>query len=197
MRLLAKDPPFLFILFIGLFSWTVTHIVNRALEKPIIEYEQSTPVNASDLIACKDENAIKSKVDTLTVTRFQVTNISQNSLFHDLTFLVVAKGGDIHGVRMRAVSPSVSGDTPEVCYRSHAEFSKVSIHPRASFMLDIGSDEKTRLSIHLKESSMPINLVSNNLETFMIKNEYYILLIFLLIAVIGIIWYLKVIIKLM
>jgi hypothetical protein len=186
MKLLSKDPPFLFMILIGAMSWTVTHIVSRTLEKPIIEYVESSPDNMTDLIPCGDKPSSKSSK----IVRFEITNISQKKKFTKMEFLIVAKNGSIYGVRMRAVAPAVSGETSEKCYPTHAEFVDMSLHPGASFQLDVGADAGTELSLRLKSSLTPVNLVSKNLETWMIMYEARILLVFLLIVAVGVIWFL-------
>jgi hypothetical protein len=69
MKLLSQDPPFLFMILIWAMSWTATHIASRTLEKPIIEYVESSPGNMTDLIPCGDKPPSKSSK----IVRFEIT----------------------------------------------------------------------------------------------------------------------------
>ncbi|WP_144395520.1 hypothetical protein [Pleionea sediminis] len=166
------EPTYLIVIGVSVISWIITHIVDRTLEKPILEYRVISVDSVKDLVSCEDN--LKPK--EVEVTRYIVKNLSINKLLEKVSLMVRADVGKIFSVRMRAVEPAVSADTPEKCYLTHAEFYNMKFHPGAAFLLDIQASTGAKLSLRLQESSTPINLTKTNYETCIVKYETEILL---------------------
>ena len=187
--LTQKEPPFIFLILLASFSWATSHVVTRTIEKPIIEIQSSSGCNIpKDIIHCQDDNFERKK--NLKLTKFLLTNISKDQLFEKLSFLVTPKDGKIYGVRIRARSPAVPGDTPETCSSKYGLFANVTLHPGWQFEIDIVTDSNTDLDVRLNSAPKAVNLTESNIETWLVRNESFVLISFIIIISISAIVYL-------
>ncbi|NQU81720.1 MAG: hypothetical protein HQ543_09400 [Bacteroidetes bacterium] len=178
--LTQKEPPFIFMILIASFSWAISHVVTRTIEKPIIEIQSRIVSNIpKDIILCQNDKLDGKK--NLKLTQFLLTNISKDQLFEKLSFLITPKDGKIYGVRIRARSPAVSGDTPETCSSKYGLFANVTLHPGWQFEIDIVTDRNTNLDVRLNSAPKAVNITESNIETWLVRNESSVLILFIII----------------
>ena len=178
--LTQKEPPFIFMILLASFTWTTSHVVSRTIEKPIIEVRSIIgSIIPKDIIPCLD--GMIDEKHNLELHKFLLTNISKDRLFEKLSFLVTPNDGKIYGVRIRARSPAVSGDTPETCSPEHGLFANVTLHPGWQFEIDIVTDRDSDLDLRLNSASKAVNLTESNIETWLVRNESSVLVSFLII----------------
>ncbi len=92
--LTQKEPPFIFMILLASFSWAISHVVTRTIEKPIIEIQSSSGSNIpKDILPC--QNDVLDGKKNLKLTKFLLTNISKDQLFEKLSFLVTPQDGKI------------------------------------------------------------------------------------------------------
>lgn len=176
--------PFILAILLALIGWSMTHIVDRSLEDPIIEY------------SIKKKEVIENQMN-LTYT---LQNISRNKMFRYIEFIFKLSSSsnakfveaDCH---ITVCPPLEIKEEPE----SGIDVYKILVkefHPNCDFSVDLVISDKSIPALviqtyasdpHLEYDKQPgtqaIRLVKKNIETYLIKNETKIFVIFLLICI--------------
>ena len=184
--------PYLLTMLFALIGWTLTHIADRLLQSPIIEYRVEEQQDNNDR--------------TVSLT---LTNISKDKLFKDVQFdwLIqdINKGKFIRDSSYLTEFPPMTLQTTEETEEDHVRFTIKEFHPSWKLQLTskvLGSalptlHFSTMSNIQEKNPTVePIFLIDASFETFLVKNEleilfYLLLLWFLLIMAYIILFFSK------
>lgn len=137
-------------------GWSVVHLVDRLLSAPIIEMYLSEPA-----------------ASTMTL---RLTNLTHDTVFRDLDLLLTApEDGHIRHFAIVPVQPASEGQEPATTAGRSAEFKFPELQPGGTFYVEAIFDGAMKPSIRILLPSGPIRVVSPSLETFILKNETWIL----------------------
>lgn len=180
-KLSAKEIPFLLTLLFAASGWSMTHLVDRVVSSPTIEYKTEVEYTKTQ----------KNFVVTL-------TNLSRQ-YFKGLKFEITEIGADIRligkpGRENLAPAWTFTTDAnPSITNKSVA-YMVDQFHPDWRIKISIGFEGIGLPKFYLKETGndQPVRLVESGLETFFAKNEACILfLLGFMWSGLAVIWLIK------
>jgi hypothetical protein len=184
----SEKMPYLLTLLFALAGWTVVHIVDRLSQSPIIEYS-----------VCESRN------DGHTVYELTIINISQRTLFKNLRFDWMmkdsAKAKFIDGKSFLFSFPPMLGDyTPQTLPRQ-VSFTLLDFQPHGKVSLRTETSGATECDLYVSFVSSednpndivaadgPLMLLRASPTTFILKYEFSILIISLVVWSVCIVLY--------
>jgi len=175
----SENMPFFITAIIAILGWSLTHIVDRLIKSPIIEYK---------IIERIEGKQIKSV--------YQFTNITRDRLFKNIEFQLLLDNPStgnffIEDECFLQIPPPLNIKGKEKKGLSYFNFRVDALHPNCSIraVVKISGDNKPTVHFITYENkdnkTQPIMLVSNSFDTYLIKNELelikYLILIWLFI----------------
>ncbi len=164
---------FIPLIFAGL-SWVITHMVDRVLDQPVLIYEENQSVpHKNMMLSCQvvmDKNASAQRFT------YHIENLTSNTLFKDVSLIINAQQGVIYGSHISAIAPAMVSEKENTCNKNSAVFHNITAQPGDRFIIEILGSKETELEVRLGENSDPIRLSSQSLNTFLVKNEGWVLL---------------------
>lgn len=165
--------PFVVTLAVAIAGWSATHIVDRVTGSPTLEF------NASEPVAASNSSVSDSKTQTI-----QLTNLTRATTFKDLTVILVARGNTRIIDEMTEIlprPPAFEGDEPWKYQGGMARYTIPRMHPGWTFAVRVGYTGNSPPVLRL-ESPDTVYSTSPNWETFVVRNELWIL------SAIALIW---------
>lgn len=167
-----KEFPYLLTILFVLVGWSFTHVVNRLLQSPTLEYK------------------IRESREKANSLSYEIENITRDKLFKDLTFLLLFDGPakeKLIKADLVVLPPArISGEVklPPVVEAEYAKFFVPEFHPNwrmaLKVELKVGLSEKEYPRLRFSTGDdKPIRLVPASFETFLVKHEFSIILILL------------------
>jgi hypothetical protein len=157
--------PYLLTLLVGLIGWGLTHIVDRLIGSPIIEYSIS-----------KDQNQ-----DTLQLA-YEIHNINRSKKFNDVDFLLRTDVPTNKFIQAHyRINPPMKIDETNDKFYYDSSFYEARIkqfQPDFCFKIIIKKLGKEVTPLRISSAS-PVKLTESCWETYLLKNEFH--LIFFLI----------------
>lgn len=173
---MRKEPPFIILILFAIISWSVTHIVNRTIERPLLEIQEIkiTEISSADLAnrlqKCSSADILENEKTFL--KSYQLSNISRDNLFRDIALIIKETRGTIYGMRVVSVPPTMAGDTKPVCTSDNAVYlQEITLHPMGKLSIEILSRTEKQPDFYLESANSPVGLVMSNLETWLVKHE--------------------------
>jgi hypothetical protein len=172
--------PYLLTILIALSGWTLNHLVDRLLLSPIIEYSEHTDT-------CPKQ------------VSYTFRNLSRDKVFSDLTlhFLIREKReGEFvtDQCKVLNIPPSYRRDEP-VKTKDSFSIGLPEFHPGWLIIIQLTLSENVKPTLHfstVKDGNQeiePVLLMEAGLETFLVKNEFQIMILLLGLWIILIIIY--------
>jgi hypothetical protein len=167
----ATEAPFLLASLIALAAWAGTHVVDRALESPLIEYSYDWIEGPSfPLLPCKPDGAAPKYY-----LRINVRNLSRNARFNnlELAFRIPDKsGGAITGIHIETVPPAVPNrQSVGRCGAAYALFSDLNFQPKTEFHLLLGLSARRLPVAHLWKAGEAVYFREGDIETILVRYE--------------------------
>lgn len=162
---IKKFPYLVTILFLSI-GWGLTHIVDRILQSPIIEYKLTVKECSKDW----------------KILSYLITNISRDKSFQGLKFSLVLedskKGRFLSIIGPKLYPPiweSKSGEKPHL-EPEYVEFDVKELQPNSKVGVEIKLSGDYYPDLRFSSENQTIILLKANCETFLVKNEFYIIL---------------------
>lgn len=169
----VSESPFILGLLLAFIAWGVTHIIDRTLESPILEYSVSSKSQKTEeLIKCESEKM--EQVVAPHVSYYTIRNLSRDSLFTNVSLALRIPSDSkakFIGIRIKASAPAIAGSHSGECGTDYVSFKTITFHPRWKFVLVVATSEKVTPHVYLSKSDKAILLQKGNIETFLIRNE--------------------------
>jgi hypothetical protein len=206
--LFAREAPYVATLFVGLVAWILTHLAERLVQTPILDYEwmrqelSSQDKTDSRIFPPKDPNVTSEEVHK---DVFRVTNISQSARFRKITFYLDFPSNSPSQDQMRFAWTSYN--LPAVprtkaaadkkselasCDPKLAWYPVQELHPGWSVDLICyhTGEAKPGLGFNTDDVESAVRLLEKGCSTSLVRNESVILLWLLIVSVILMIAYL-------
>lgn len=182
--------PFILAILIALIGWSLTHIISRSLQDPIIEY------------SIKKEEYKNNKRNII----YEIENISRNKMFRYIEFIFqLNNSSDVifleSECRIRACPPLETKEE-SVTEKNVFKILIKEFHPDCKFSVDLLISGETipdlvfstyradpNLAYQKEPGDQAIRLVKASFETFLIKNETKIIVVFILLWILLAIFY--------
>lgn len=174
--LIADKAPLGFVALAGFVAWGVTHIVDRVVESPTLEYKCSV----------KEAAVGKRHVTCL------VRNLSRDKVFTGLHLIVrlpEGSAGTLTDPKIEWLGPTHPGSQgrPPEAYGSSAEYLIPALLPDASAGLHASLSAVSRVEFRMwAEGNGAVRCVNSNWATWVVRNEIAIMLTLLVLAVLAI-----------
>ena len=159
LRASDKAPYLLTVLF-GLLGWGVTHVIDRVLKSPTLEYR------------CATHDALPRRALSCLVR-----NVSEDRVFADLIFVIRIPDGSpgrVEDPRIVWEAPAYPpGDNPVPrASGGDAEYVLAALNPGAAVVLTAVLNRETNYSLHLRgNKDAPVRFIRAVFETFLVGNE--------------------------
>lgn len=158
--------PFFVTLAVAIAGWSATHVVDRVIGAPTLEYE------AAESMASPLPHEPNAKLQTL-----RLTNLTRSTTFKNLTVVLMAPRGTKvlnETTEIVAVAPAFEGNDPWKYRGGMATYVIPKVHPGWTYLVRVGY-VGDRLPILRFESDDSIYTTRPNWETFIVKREVWIL----------------------
>lgn len=176
----ATEAPFLLLALIGFGAWAGTHIVDRALERPILEYSLRWVASPEfELIQCSEQTPRH-------FLRLRVRSLSNQKRIGLVEISLRPSTGteqQFAGARAVAVAPAILGKSPGVCGPSFARFAGLDFQPRNEFELILGTATRDLPTVHLTNAQGAVDLMRADLSTVLVRHESGLLVAILVLAI--------------
>jgi hypothetical protein len=174
----ATEAPFLLGGLMAFAAWAGTHIVDRTLESPVIEYSYRWVEKPSFALIPCDSESVAPKYYLEVLTR----NLSRDSLFKgvEIAFRMPSETkARIVGHHIRTVPPAMPNpENVGRCGAKYARFPSLTFQPRTEFHLLLGVSAKELPVAHLINADGAVYFRESDIETYLVRNE----VIFIMIA---------------
>jgi len=170
---LDKIPYLLTVLFL-LLGWSVSHIADRLLSAPIVEYSY--------------KESIHGDIDNVEYT---INNISYDKLYKKIIFSILPSAGtniNIDTVEVKPVPPMVLENEPQFT-NDCINIEIPEFHPGTSIKILFELPKGSKHNLHFSSDNTAIKLVKSCLMTLVVKHELTILLAMVALWLILIITY--------
>lgn len=179
----AKDFPYIITILFAIIGWGIVHLVDEFNKKPIVEYEVSTE---------KKENA--------TEFTYKISNISDNSNFKNLTFVIKTQTDDDTILKHSVTVPAPmynhqenNGDrSPSLVVSEANKFAYTVVEFQPDWEVDLKIEKKKSEVPKLRfytDSSSAVLLVEKSWETCIYKNEEVIIFALILLCILFVVLY--------